>query len=63
MNYKNMMKPIEAILAKKGAPVSTSSGLLSPTKSMSSSKEGQSVEEKIAGYVAIFRKQRQELKK
>lgn len=62
MKYKNMMKPIEAILAKKGAPVSVSSGLLSPSKTTMTDKDT-SVEEKIAGYIAIFRKQRQELSK
>lgn len=63
MRYKNMMKPIEAILAKKGMPVSATSGLLSPTKTMAATKKDTSVEEKIAGYIAIFRKQRQELGK
>jgi len=62
-NYKSLMAKVDAIIEKqnKSLPISTS-GLLSP-KGKPSLMSMDSPEAQIAKYVAIIRKQREELVK
>lgn len=62
-NYKSLMAKVDAIIEKqnKALPISTS-GLLSP-KGKPSMTPIDSPEAQIAKYVAIIRKQREELVK
>lgn len=58
-NYKQLMEKVDAMLAKqdKKIPLSASSGLLSPSKSMKEKPEADdSPEASIAKYIAIIRK-------
>lgn len=60
-NYKAMMGRVEKLLSAKPS-MSASSGLLSPSKAPKK-ETSSSPEETIAKYIAIIRKQRQELTK
>lgn len=59
--YKTMMSKVEKVLAEKPAMAPTS-GLLSPSKT-AKKESTTSPEATIAKYIAIIRKQRQELTK
>lgn len=60
-NYKSVISRIDSIISKrnKTLPVSTS-GLLAP-KMKQPSKGGSGIDEQIADYIEMIRKQRQEL--
>lgn len=59
--YKTMMSNVEKVLAEKPA-ITPTSGLLSPSK-VAKKEPTTSPEATIAKYIAIIRKQRQELTK
>lgn len=63
-NYKAVMSRVDALLSKQDrkTPMSTS-GLLSPQKKASVKGPEDTVDMKIAQYIALIRKQRQEMLK
>jgi hypothetical protein len=60
-NYKSTISRIDSIISKrdKSLPVSTS-GLLAP-KMKQPTRSANSIDEQLADYIAMIRKQRQEL--
>lgn len=61
-NYKQYMQKIDSMLAEPAKKQKTpASGLLAPSRMPKQTKEDNSVDAQIARYVALIRKQKQEI--